>query len=180
VQLNVFDPHALLKALTPTLPAPEIIMRGTIVFLVLYFLLRLLPRRETGGAGTADILVIVLIADAAQNAMAGSYTSVPDGLLLVGTIVFWSWSLDWASYHVPFMKRLISPASLVLIRDGRILRKNMAKELITEDELWSQLRLHGVDELSHVREARIESDGSVSVVTDDERPRVKPPERKTG
>jgi uncharacterized membrane protein YcaP (DUF421 family) len=178
--LNVLDPHALLKALTPTLPVPEIVMRGTVVFLVLYFLLRLLPRRETGGAGTADILVIVLIADAAQNAMAGTYTSVPDGLVLVFTIVFWSWALDWATYRIPFLRPLILPASLVLVRDGRLLRKNMAREMISEDELWSQLRLHGIDDLSRVREARIESEGTVSVVTQDGQPHAQPPERKTG
>jgi uncharacterized membrane protein YcaP (DUF421 family) len=178
--LNVLDPHALLKALTPALPVPEIVMRGTVVFLVLYFLLRLLPRRETGGAGTADILVIVLIADAAQNAMAGTYTSVPDGLVLVFTIVFWSWALDWASYHIPFLKPLIMAPSLMLVRDGRLLRKNMAREMITEDELWSQLRLHGIDDLSRVREARIESEGTVSVVTQDGQPHAQPPARKTG
>jgi uncharacterized membrane protein YcaP (DUF421 family) len=56
----------------------------------------------------------------------------------------------------------------------------MAREMITEDELWSQLRLHGIDDLSRVREARIESEGTVSVVTQDGQPHAQPPERKTG
>jgi uncharacterized membrane protein YcaP (DUF421 family) len=171
------DVHGLVQSVTPQTPVPETVMRGTIVFLALYMLLRLMPRRETGGAGTADILVIVLIADAAQNAMAGSYTSVPDGLLLVATIVFWSWLLDFASFHVAVLRPIISPPTLVLVRDGRLLRRNLARELITEDELWAQLRLQGVDDLSKVKEARIEADGRVSVITSTDRARHSAAER---
>lgn len=57
--------------------------------------------------------------------------------------------------------------ALPLVREGRILRKNMAKELITQDELWSQLRLQGIEELSEVEAAYLEPDGHVSVVRGD-------------
>jgi hypothetical protein len=56
-------------------------------------------KREAGGVGITDMLVIVLLADAAQNAMAGEYKSISDGLVLVSTIIFWSYALDWLGYR---------------------------------------------------------------------------------
>jgi uncharacterized membrane protein YcaP (DUF421 family) len=72
----------------PSLHIAEIILRGTIVYLFLFVLLRIL-RRGAGAIGISDLLVVVLIADAAQNAMASEYKSITEGLILVTTIVFW-------------------------------------------------------------------------------------------
>jgi uncharacterized membrane protein YcaP (DUF421 family) len=63
--------------------------------------------------------------------------------LLVLTLVFWSYSLNWLSYHVRPVERLLSPRRVTLVREGRMLRHNMRKELITEEELMSQMRLPG-------------------------------------
>lgn len=68
-------------------PALEIVVRGTVMYLALFAMLRFILRRETGSLGITDLLVVVLVADAAQNGMAGSYRSISDGLLLVATII---------------------------------------------------------------------------------------------
>jgi uncharacterized membrane protein YcaP (DUF421 family) len=141
----------------------EIVVRGTMVYLALFLLLRIVPR-EAGGLSTTDLLVVVLLADAAQNAMAGNYTSVPDGLILVGTIVFWAWALNWLGFRFPRIQRFVHPPPLPLIRDGRMLRRNMAKELITEDELMALLREQGIADISGVALACLEGDGHISVV----------------
>ena len=150
--------------LEPHTPSLEIFLRGTITYLVLFTLLRIIPKREAGAAGITDLLVVVLIADAAQNAMAGSYTSVSDGIVLVSTIVFWAWALNWIGYRVPFVNRLLQPPALLLVKNGHLLLRNMRRELVTQEELFSQLRLQGVDNLSQVREARMEADGRISIL----------------
>jgi uncharacterized membrane protein YcaP (DUF421 family) len=152
------------NVLLPQTPLLEIIVRGSVTYLALFALLRLVLKRETGAVGMTDLLVVVLIADAAQNAMADDYRSVPDGIILVVTLVFWSWALNWLGYHFPLIQRLVHPPPLPLVRDGRMLRRNMAQELITEDELMSQLRLQGVDDLAQVAAANMEGDGRISVV----------------
>jgi uncharacterized membrane protein YcaP (DUF421 family) len=81
----------------------EMLVRGTIMYLALFLILRFVARRQFGQLGIADLLVIVLIADASQNAMANEYRSVTEGLVLVLTIVFWDYALDWLGYHVPFL-----------------------------------------------------------------------------
>ena len=151
----------------PDTPPLEIFLRGSIVYLALFLLLRLVLRREAGTVGMSDLLVVVLIADAAQNAMAGNYNSVPDGILLVATIVFWSFALEWLGYHVPWIGRFVHPPALLLVRDGQLLRRNMRRELITEEELMTQLRLQGVEDLASVRKACMEGDGQISVVKAD-------------
>src|SRR4030095_17227688 len=88
----------------PSLHIGEIILRGTIVYLFLFVLLRIL-RRGAGAIGISDLLVVVLIADAAQNAMASEYKSITEGLILVTTIVFWDYFLDWVGYKFSPVRR---------------------------------------------------------------------------
>lgn len=149
----------------PDTPVLEIFIRGSFVYLGLFALLRIVLKREAGAVGVTDLLVVVLLADAAQNSMAGDYTSVPDGLMLVGTIVFWSYALNWLGFHFPRVQRLVHPGPLLLVRDGRLLRRNMERELITEDELMAHLRLQGYEDLSRVEAVYMEGDGRISVIT---------------
>ncbi len=145
-------------------PLLEIVLRGTVIYLGLFALLRVVVKRESGAVGVTDLLVVVLLADAAQNAMVDDYTSLPDGLLLIGTIVFWSYALNWLGFHFPRAQRLIRPGPLPLIRDGRLVGRNLKQELLTEGELMSQLRLQGYDDLGLIAAAYMEGDGRISVI----------------
>jgi uncharacterized membrane protein YcaP (DUF421 family) len=147
----------------PTVSVAEIVLRGTLVYLLLFFVLRVL-RREAGALGISDLLVVVLIADAAQNAMSSEYKSVTEGAVLVGTIIAWDYSLDWLGFRFPAFGRLLRPAPLPLVKDGRALRQNLRKEMISMDELMSQLREQGVEHLSEVKKCYLEGDGHVSVI----------------
>ncbi|MGK5738053.1 DUF421 domain-containing protein [Micromonospora sp. URMC 103] len=149
----------------PSTPLLETIVRGSVMYLTLFGLLRVILKRESGTTGVTDLLVIVLLADAAQNGMSGNYTSITDGVLLVSVIIGWSYLLDAVAYRWPAAARLIRPGSLVLVRDGRMLHRNMRRELITDEELRQQLREQGIDDIGKVREARMESDGQLSVTT---------------
>ena len=150
----------------PSLHIGEIVLRGTIVYLFLFVLLRLL-RRGAGAIGISDLLVVVLIADAAQNAMASEYKSITEGLILVTTIVVWDYLLDWAGYKFAPVRRLLRPSPLLLIKDGRIQRRNLRREMITEEELIEQLREQGVETVEEVKKSHIEGDGHISVITKD-------------
>src|SRR5580765_8690335 len=85
----------------PTESIFEIIIRGTIMYLGMYFILRIF-RRQAGSIGIADLLVIVVIADAAQNGMAGDSKSITEALLLILTIVSWDWVFDWLGFKSTF------------------------------------------------------------------------------
>lgn len=147
-----------------TISPLELMLRGTLIYLGIFVLLRAFLRRVSGNVTAADLLMMVLIADAAQNAMASDYRSVTDGAILIATLVFWNYALDWLAFRVPFLGRLIHPPPLPLIVDGRVLWPNLRKELISVEELRSHLREEGVDDFAEVQAAHVEGDGRISVV----------------
>jgi uncharacterized membrane protein YcaP (DUF421 family) len=148
----------------PQAPIAGIFVRGTLTYLMLFLILRFLLKRQSGVIGIADLLVIVLIADAAQNAMANEYKSITEGALLVLTIVFWNYFIDWLGYRFPALQRFGRPPPLKLIQDGRMLFRNMRREMITTEELNSQLRQQGIESCDEVKEAYIEGDGRISII----------------
>ena len=79
------------------------------MYLGLFVILRFMARRQAGQFGPADLLVIVLIADAAQNGLGKEYQSVTEGLVLVMTIVAWEFLLDWLAYRYPLSSHSLSP-----------------------------------------------------------------------
>lgn len=147
----------------PSQPILETMIRGTCTYLALFLLLRFF-RRQTGSLGAADLLVLILIADAAQNAMAGDYNSITDGMILIGTIVFWEYAIDWLGYHVPSLGRWIDREPLLVVEDGEILEENLRQELMTREDLFSQIRQKGVEEISGIKRSYIEGDGHISVI----------------
>ena len=148
----------------PTIGIAEIVLRGTIMYLGLFAVLRFVGRRQAGNFGPADLLVIVLIADAAQNGLGKEYGSVTEGLTLVLTIVGWEYLIDWLQYRYPALRPILTAPSLTLIEDGRVDRSNLRHELLTEDELCSQLREKNVLSYSEVKIAKLEGDGRLSVI----------------
>lgn len=141
----------------------EIFLRGSAIYLALFVVMRFLPRREVGGLGAADILVIVLIADAVQQGMSGRYESITEGLLLAATIFAWATLIDWIDYRFPSL-RLAEGPPLMVVRNGRLLRRNMHRQQVTEDEVLAQLRQRGYENLEDVAKAYIEGDGQFSVL----------------
>lgn len=142
----------------------ELFVRGTVMYWFIFVLLRMAGRRDMGSLGVADMLVLVLIADAAQNGMAGEYRSILDGMVLVATIIGWTMAVDRISYLVPPIGRLLSADRVCLVRDGIIARRNLRREYITQEELMSELRLKGISDLAQVRRAYMEADGNISVL----------------
>lgn len=156
----------------------ELVIRGSAMYLFLFVLFRVVVRRRIGSIGMADILVLVIVADAAQNGMAGEYRSVTEGFILVATLVAWNMLIDWLVFRVPAMQRLLEPSPLLVVRDGRVLARNLRTELMSEDELRSKLREHEVGDPREVEAAFLEPDGQLTVLK--KKPRKKPPRGERG
>jgi uncharacterized membrane protein YcaP (DUF421 family) len=150
--------------LTPTNSLLEMSVRGTFMYAVLFGFMRLVLKRQAGGVGTADVLVIVLVAEVAGNGFAAEYTSVVEGTVLIGTVLFWSYAVEWLAHRFPAWERLLHPPPLLLVENGKLLRRNMRAELITEAELMAQLREKGLEDLTKVKRACMEADGMISII----------------
>jgi len=134
------------------------------MYFVLFGLMRFVLKRQAGGIGTTDVLVIVLLAEVAGNGFAAEYKSVVEGTVLVGTILFWSYALEWFAQRFSAFDRFVHPPTLLLIENGKMLRKNMRSELVTQEELMAQLRENGIDDCAQVKRACMEADGMISII----------------
>ena len=145
-------------------PPWQLIIRGTLVYWFLFLLFRFALRRDAGSLGIADILFIVLVADAAQNGLSGEYKSVAEAMLLIGTVAGWNYFIDWMAFRYPWFARFAEPRVITLVQQGRLQRKNLQKELLTEEELNSHLRQNGVHDLNEVERVLMEPNGHISVL----------------
>ncbi len=143
----------------------EMFVRGSLMYLLGFGLVRLMAKRQVGGIGPSDVLVIVLLAEVAGNGFTASdYRSIPEGAVLVATLLGWTYALEWLGNKFPAMERLVRQPKLKLIENGRMLRRNMRAELVTTDELMAQLREEGLESCENVDAAYMEADGRISII----------------
>ena len=151
-------------ALTPDVSILETIVRGVVMYISIFVLLRVVLRNRGSAVTIGDLLVFVLISDAAQNAMAANYLSITNGIVLVATIMVMSLTVDWLAYRFPAIQRFVHPERKPLVVDGRLIRRTLQEELMTEEELMTQLRLNGIEDPAAVKAAYLEGNGEISVI----------------
>jgi len=147
-----------------SLSPAEIVLRGTLMYWFLFAIFRFVLRRDIGSVGISDFLFVVIVADASQSALSGDAKTVADGFLLVGTLVFWNFFFDYISYRFDFIRRLTEPPSVPLVKNGKPIIRNMRREYITMNEIQAKMREEGIEDMSKVKEMRLESDGNISVI----------------
>lgn len=150
--------------LLPSESMVELMVRGSITFLLLVLLLRLVGQRESGGLGITDLLVVVLVADAASSGMTGNADTIADGMVLAATMLFWSVTVDAIAYRWPAFAHFVKARPRPLILSGRLDRRVMRSEFITEEEVLAQLRLHGYSEIHMIARAYLEPNGMISII----------------
>ena len=151
-------------ALTPDVSILETVVRGVVMYISIFVLLRVVLRNRGSAVTIGDLLVFVLISDAAQNAMAANYLSITNGIVLVATIMVMSLTVDWLAYRFPAIQRFVHPERKPLVVDGRLIRRTLQEELMTEEELMTQLRLNGIEDPAAVKAAYLEGNGEISVI----------------
>src|SRR5690606_25133674 len=126
-------------------------------------LFRVLPRRIGGEMAMMDLILVLLITEAATHSL-GGYSPVTEGFIVIGTMMAWNYLFNFLSYYVPFVEKMVSPPPLQIIKNGKLLKRNMRREYLTEEELTDHLRLEGFDDLGKVKAAFVEGDGKISVI----------------
>lgn len=142
----------------------EIFLRGSLMFWFLFLIFRFILRRDIGNIGIGDFLFVAIVADASQNAMSSDYRSVTDGFILVASLAFWNYLLDYLSYRSMAIRRFVEPSAMLLVKNGKLQRNNLRRQLITPEEIDAKLRQQGIKTLSDVAEMRLEADGEISVI----------------
>lgn len=150
--------------MAPDLSLVESFVRGTVIYFAVFMIMRGTLRRTAGELTMLDFIFVLLVANGAADSMVGGSISIANGLALILTIVFWNYALNTLSWYLPALQRWTMPPPLQVVRDGNLIRRNMRKEFLTEDELMAKLREDGIEHVSDVKAAYIEGDGNVSII----------------
>ncbi len=142
----------------------EIILRTFVVYVVVLVLLRTAGKRELGQMTPFDLVVILVIANAVQNAMTGGDNSLIGGILAAATLTFVNIGVSRWGSRVPLFRRLVVSEPTLLLRDGKPLLEALDKERIDIQELEMAARQHGLADLTDVTAAVLEEDGSISII----------------
>lgn len=153
----------------------EIVLRTAVVYLVILLGLRLTGKREVGQMMPLDLAMLILLANAVQNAMTGPDTSLIGGLVAAATLLAMNAVLTRVAWRNRKIRRFVEGTPTLLIRHGKILNENLAKEKLDLDDLHQALREHGIASVAEVALAVLEIDGAISVLKSDELPAVAQP-----
>jgi uncharacterized membrane protein YcaP (DUF421 family) len=142
----------------------EIILRTAVVYVVVLLLLRVAGKRELGQMSPVDLVVILVIANAVQNAMTGGDNSLIGGVIAASTLVGMNLVFGRVAHRIPYLEHLFESEPTPLIKDGKPIKRNLDHENVNLEELMMAAREHGVDEIEKVDAAYLERDGSISII----------------
>lgn len=161
--MAILNTQSILTLFQMESPIYELFIRATVIYVGILILMRILPRRTGGELAIMDLIFVILIAEGASHAL-GDYTSITEGFVIIASLMFWNYFVNLLSFHIPFIERLISAPPIKIIQNGKLLRKNMRMEYLTEEELMDSLRKEGIERTEDVKCAFIESDGKISII----------------
>ena len=156
----------------------EIVIRTTIIYMVVLIGIRLTGKREVGQMTPFDLVLLLLIANAVQNAMTGPDTSVTGGLVAAITLLAVNAGVSRLTWRYRKFRKWVEGTPTLLIHSGKILDENLAKEELSRESVLQALREHGVATVPEVKLAVLEVDGSISVLKNDEMPTISRPHHR--
>jgi uncharacterized membrane protein YcaP (DUF421 family) len=142
----------------------EIFVRGTVVYVALAVVLRLIPKRHAGNLSPYDLIALIVVGNVASSAIIGEAKSISDILLLLVVVLGWDYAINLAEYYFPRLRRISQHTPTLLIHNGVLLKENLCKEKLTEEELLASLRKKGIAGIEEVNQAILETDGEISVI----------------
>ena len=143
----------------------DIIIRSVIVYLFMVIALRLFGKKELSQLNTADIILILLISNSVQNAMVGNNTSLWGGITAAIALFCMNLIFKKTLKNSNFFKDLLQDKPQILIHDGKIEFKTLARLDISSEELQEAMREHGVEFYKDVKLAMFEMDGNISIIS---------------
>ncbi len=142
----------------------DIILRTLAVYAAILVGLRLAGKRHVGQLSMPDVVLILLISNAVQNAMVGPDTSLLGGIAAAGTLIVLNAALAFVVARSGRARRVFEGTPVLLVYDGEVIEPHMARERITLEELKGIVREHGMERIEEVRSAVLELDGTISIV----------------
>lgn len=146
----------------------EIVIRASVMFILVYVLLRLMGKRELGQMAPFELVSLIVMGDLIQQGVTHQDFSLIGATLAIFTFAAWSFALGTISHRWPKARRALQGKPVVLVRDGKMLGSNLDEERIDHDELAVEMRLAGITGLHQVAWAILEPEGKISFIRKDD------------
>ena len=145
----------------------QIMFSSIVVYFFIIVAIRLFGKKELSQLSVIDLVFVLLISNSVQNAMVGSDSTLLGGLVAAGTLFIANFIFKEFIYRFPKFSKFIQGESMLLVYNGNLNHENIAKSMITMDELMEAIREHGVSSIEDVDLAILEVDGNISVLSND-------------
>jgi uncharacterized membrane protein YcaP (DUF421 family) len=142
----------------------DLVFRAAAIFAVVYFVTRLVGRRELTSLEPFDLILLVVLGDLVQQGVTQSDNSFTGTVTVIGTLVLCVSMLEWVSWRFPRVRSRLDGEPVVLIERGRTIDRNLKRERLTIAELEAEARLQQISSLSEVRLAVLETNGQISFI----------------
>jgi uncharacterized membrane protein YcaP (DUF421 family) len=142
----------------------DIVARATVMFVVLYVLLRIMGKRELGQLTPFELVVMIVLGDLIQQGVTHNDFSLTGAILAITTFAFLAILMSWVTFLFPQAEKLFDGEPRVIIRDGQLLQENLRRDRITRREVESEMRLAGIAHMSRVAWAILEPQGKISFI----------------
>jgi uncharacterized membrane protein YcaP (DUF421 family) len=142
----------------------DIVARATVMFVVLYALLRIMGKREIGQLTPFELVVMIVLGDLIQQGVTHNDFSLTGAILAISTFAFLAIMMSWITYLFPKAERLLDGEPRVIVRDGQLLKDNLRRDRITQSEVESEMRLAGIARMADVAWAILEPQGKISFI----------------
>lgn len=145
----------------------KIVFSSVAVYLFIIVAIRLFGKKELAQLSIIDLVFILLISNAVQNAMVGSDSTLTGGLVAASSLFIVNYLFKYILYLFPKLGNIVQGAELLLIYKGQLNEPNMKKARITREEVLEAVREHGVSEIREVDLAVLEIDGNISIISNE-------------
>ncbi len=145
----------------------NVIISSATIYIFITVSFRIFGKKELAQLSVLDIVFVLLISNAVQNAMVGSDTSLIGGIVAAGTLFLLNYFFKYLLYRFKAFSKFVEGEPLILVVEGKVKDKNMRKAGISTDELIEAVHEHGVQSIRDVNLAIFEVDGNISVMSDD-------------
>lgn len=148
----------------------DIVARATVMFFLLFAMLRFLGRRELAEITPFEMILMIVLGDLIQQAVTQDDFSVTGAALAIATIGFWALALSWLTFLSPKAEEILEGRPLVIVRDGEIVAGNLSAHRLSRLELESEMRLAGIASLAQVAWGILEPQGKISFIRKESAP----------
>ena len=145
----------------------DLVARAVIVFFAVFFITRVVGRRELSTMEPFDLILLIVTGDLVQQGVTQSDYSLTGALTVIATIALLTVALSYVSFKVPRLRPVLEGEPLVLVQDGEIIERNLRRERITVEELLAGARQQQIASLAQVRFAVLETNGAISFIPSD-------------